>query len=282
MNLNLLVMVGYEKPLKGLIQKISSNIVTVSTPFNEFGILQLGARMALFKYGNNIVIWSAIPYGSVFEEALKVLTEGAAVNIAYIIVPNTAHYLRAHEYKLKFPKAKIIAPENTKLKQLVQVDCKLGSSCGSKVIGVPELKDLGIEDDFILDNFNFVYMPNHLFQELIVYEKNTQTVFVADLIQNIGKPGLEQYSEITGYSDNYYPHSGLGFIGRFLRVDSFLGKVIMRVIANFSITRDDCAMKAINSLPFNRIVVCHGNIITSNAKQIYQTVHQVSDQRKID
>lgn len=270
---------GYEEPLKGAIRKISDNIVTVSTPFTILGFVHLGARMALFKYGDNVVIWSAIPYGPLFEEALELLSDGEPVNIAYVIVPNTAHYLCAHEYKLKYPHVKIIAPEFTNLKENIQVDYKVDSSIGSRIIGKEILQaNLNIDDDYLLDNFNFVYMPKHTFNELVVYEKNSKTLFAADLIIDSGKPNLEQYCAKTGYSDGHCPHTGFSYFARYLSVDNFIGRLIMKLLVNKSFTLDRQALISINFLPFERIVPSHGNIIDTNAKEIYQDVFQIEQQ----
>lgn len=271
---------GYEENLKASIRKISENIVTVSTPFKIQGFIHLGARMALFRYGDDIVIWSAMPCGPLFYDALELLTGGDPVNIAYLFVPNVAHYLCADQYKLKYPNIKIIGPENAKLKNDVEIDYRIDASITSRVIGKDILQsNLNIQDDVILDNFNFVYMSKHMLGELVVYEKNTKTLFVADLIIDSGKPNLEQYSAKTGYTDGHCPHTGFSYFVRYVTVDSYLGRFIMKLLANNSLTLDRDALSAINSLPFDRLVPSHGNVIETGAKAVYQSVYQIEERR---
>lgn len=164
---------GYPAPLKGVIRKLADNIVIVSTPFAVRDFVNLGARMALFRYDNKIIIWSPIKYSELFEEALALLANGDEVEVAYILIANIQHNLSADEYKVHYPNVTLIGSEIMELKNEFY-----------KVNAQSNLHDL----DEIFENFEFFYLNYNKNRELVVYEKNIKAIFAADGLIDIGKP----------------------------------------------------------------------------------------------
>ena len=115
---------GYPKTLKAVSRKLTNNIVIASCGFTRANTLNFGARMALFNYDNDIVVWSAIPYGDEVVKALELLTgdNGGVFNITHLVVPDKEHTMAARSFKSNYPNMKIIAMETVDLGKDCPID----------------------------------------------------------------------------------------------------------------------------------------------------------------
>ncbi|KAI3406109.2 hypothetical protein KGF56_000950 [Candida oxycetoniae] len=267
---------GYPSNFKVVTRLLTENTLLASSAFTRFDKVNFGNRMAVFKIISTtdslpkIILWSPLPYTPQVIDILKnftgVSTE-ADLQVNYVIVPDREHNLAAGVYKEKFPLAKIIGPENT---QNIPLDIEFTKELGHKVISGTALKQL-VDDDLIVENFDFVYLPYHANSELVVYHKPSKTLFEADLLFNLGVDGkLEQFSPETGYPENFNPHQGWSFATRYLQPNSKVGKFLFNRLVNRA--KSQPGLNAINTLDFKNIVMCHGNIITENAKQAFENV----------
>ncbi|KAI5965195.1 uncharacterized protein KGF55_001415 [Candida pseudojiufengensis] len=270
---------GYKDNFKVVTKTLSNNILLAATSFKRFDKINFGNRMAIFKYPSGspdsviprLIIWSPLPYS---PNVLNVINEFSGVSsesnldIAYVIVPDREHNLAAKLYKEKFPNTKIIGVENT---ENVPLDYTFIEKQGNKLISGETLKEF-IDDELIYKNFDFVYLPYHANSELVVYEKNSKTLFEADLLFNLGDPNekLEQFSPALGYPENYNPHFGWSFLTRYLQPYSKVGVFMFDKLVNLNKSKP--GLEAIYSLDFNTIVMCHGNIITKDAKKAFKNV----------
>ncbi|CAK7901345.1 hypothetical protein CAAN1_11S02520 [[Candida] anglica] len=268
---------GYPQSFKPVSSKIEDNIVITSGPFAIKDKLNVGSRMALFKYGTDIIVWSALPYGEQVIEALKLLSDEPNPNVTHLIIPNNQHIMAAESFKVQFPNLKILSTEQVDLGENVSVDYKFTNEYGNKVLQSKELQEIGIKEDSILNNFEFVYLSTHKNRELMVYEKKSKTLFGADLIFNVDYDGKsEQYCEKTGYAPDHYQHAGWSFITRYLNPDSRIGIYLMNRVSVSALPSSKEGLKAVYSLNFDRIVMCHGNIITQDAKEAFYKVFKDS------
>ncbi|EMG46522.1 hypothetical protein SBY92_002678 [Candida maltosa Xu316] len=265
---------------KASIRKINDNAVTVSTPRSVFGLLNFGARMTLFNFNGNIVIYSPIKYDeTIFNQAVNKLFDSQdepVYEIKYAIAANDEHNLYSHEYKEKLG-CKVIAGENCKLKNNCQTDFKLTSKIANRVIkGDLWSEDLNITDPF-MKNLELVYLGNHMVHDVEVFDKTSKTLFVGDVLVNLGVPGttegkvtLEQYSPEVGYPQGYNPHGWLSYFTRYLQPDS----AVCRYFANYSAgTKTETGkegIKLIDGWNFEKIVMIHGNVIDKDAKDVWK------------
>ncbi|QEL59912.1 hypothetical protein CJJ09_001999 [Candidozyma auris] len=103
---------GYPSELKPSIRKVADNVVTLSVPFTMMGIARTGGRMAIFRYGDEIIYWSPIPYGEYIEEAIDLLVSPrGSEKVTHLFVVNKEHNLVAKSYLEKYPDIKIVAGE---------------------------------------------------------------------------------------------------------------------------------------------------------------------------
>lgn len=274
---------GYPKTLKAVSRKLTSNIVIASCGFTRVNTLNFGARMALFNYDNDIVVWSAIPYGDEVVKALELLTgrnEGP-FNITHLVIPDKEHTIAARSFKSNYPNMKIIAMETVDLGTDCPIDYTITSKVANQLIDKRVLaEDIGIQESVILNNFEFVYLPTHANKELVMFDMNSKILFEADLLFNLGVPGttsgkvkLEQFSTSTGYPEGFRPHSGRSFLTRYLQPNSKVGNWLARSVTKTNNPDTQKGLRTIyNSWDFEKIVMCHGNIIEKDAKGAFKSV----------
>ncbi|KGQ89345.1 hypothetical protein MGO_02195 [Candida albicans P76055] len=275
---------GYPPNFKIVTKSLTENILLASTAFSRVDKFNFGARMAVFKFpqSNKIILWSPLPYTPQVIEVLTKFTNNtneSNLNIAYVIIPDREHNLAAKSYKEKFPGCKLIGMEGLDENSL-KLDYKFIKSMGNKVLKNDDLRQIFNDSDsgLIVDNFEFVYLPNHANQELVVFDKSSSTLFEADLLFNLGVPGstsgetiLEQYSPELGFPKGFNPHSGWSFITRYLQPYSKVGRFLFRKLVDINHSKP--GLEAIyNSWDFKTIVMCHGNIITKDAKEAFKHV----------
>lgn len=275
---------GYPPNFKIVTKSLTENILLASTAFSRVDKYNFGARMAVFKFpqSNKIILWSPLPYTPQVIDVLTKFTNNtneSNLNIAYVIIPDREHNLAAKSYKEKFPGCKLIGMEGLDENSL-KLDYKFIKLMGNKVLKNDDLRQIFNDSDsgLIVDNFEFVYLPNHANQELVVFDKSSSTLFEADLLFNLGVPGstlgetiLEQYSPELGFPKGFNPHSGWSFITRYLQPYSKVGRFLFRKLVDINHSKP--GLEAIyNSWDFKTIVMCHGNIITKDAKEAFKHV----------
>lgn len=260
---------GYPKDFKTISRNLTDNIVVTATAFSRFNVLNFGARMALFDYDDKVIIWSAIPYGEEVIKAIRLLTGKESNNVTHLIIPDSEHTMAAKSFKAEYPNLKIIASEEVKVDGL-NIDHVIPNKLGNTLINKETLKSLGIEP-IISDNFEFVHLPSHGNNELVMYDLRSKILFEADLLFNLGdKKPNEQYSPETGYSAGYNPHGGLSFLTRYMQPYSKFGNKLVSGIANVQKSKE--GLQLINKWDFHTIVMCHGNIIDKDAKKAFQNL----------
>ena len=74
-----------------------------------------------------------------------------------------------------------------------------------------------------------------------------------------------------GFPKGFNPHSGWSFITRYLQPYSKVGRFLFRKLVDINHSKP--GLEAIyNSWDFKTIVMCHGNIITKDAKEAFKHV----------
>lgn len=262
----------YPTPLIVSSKKFTENIVLSVTGFKRFGRISFGARMALFHVKDSIVVWSAIPFSDDVNKALELLTgKKTGFNVTHLIVPDLEHTMAAASFKKEFPQMKIIAMEGVQLGEHTSADYVITSKHANEKIDASTLKEIGIVESEILENFEFVYLPSHGNKELVTYHKPSKTVFEADLVFNLrtDEP-MEQFSPATGFASDYFPFSGWSFLARYLNPDSAIGRFIFRQLVKPKAAAG--GLRAIHAWDFDSLVMCHGNVFEEGGKAAFSKV----------
>ncbi|KAL6024075.1 hypothetical protein ACNR90_000482 [Candidozyma auris] len=240
---------GYPSEIRPSIKKIAHNVVTLAVPFSYFNVANLGNRMAIFRYGNEIILWSPIPYGEYIEEAIDLLARRKEnLEVTHLFVVNKEHNLVAKSYLETYPNIKIVAGEKALGKK--QVHYEFSDVDGNKVIKGEEAKaKFNAQGDFWA-NFEFIYLTGHLNKELVLYEKNLHMLFEGDLLMECGA------SRYRGHQE-----AGSGGLEHVLFGRTYTAKGAEGVKLVYE------------SWDFDTIVQCHGNIISGTGKAVYAEIY---------
>lgn len=259
----------YPDPLKVINRKLTEHIVLSASGFKRFDKVNFGARMALFNYNNKIIVWSAMPYSEEVDKALNLLTGKDQNLVSYLVIPDNEHTMAAASFKQTFPELKLIASNGVKLGPETPIDYVISEP--HVIVGKSALADLGIQDLAILDNFEFVFLPKHGNQELVMLDKQSKTVFEADLLFNLrSDQPMEQFCPELGYPLNFNPHWGWSYISRYLNPDSTVGRFLFNKLVNTA--ESATGLKNIYLWDFDKIVMSHGNVIEKNGKEEFKKV----------
>lgn len=244
---------SYPSPLPTVTRSLSPDATVILAPFDFLGFMPIGARTALFRYRNEVVVWLPLPYGDYVDKALA--KWGPNVLVTWVIVANTHHCMCAHQYKKRFPEAKILAPEGTPLKEGFRPDVIVPKALARQRLLGDRLKSLGV-DNVIVNNFEFVFLDQHYCDELVVYEKNLKTLFVGDLVFNF-EGEVEQFKAgspprlramLWGVNPRNYYGQVITCLFNGVFTPNALAKQALRVV--------------VNEFDFDRVVMCHGNDLT--------------------
>ena len=187
--------------------------------------------------------------------------------VGYIAAPDFEHHIFISEWAKAYPSAKILGVDGLPEKRE-----KLQETAGTQFNHVWTMKnkyDMRVDPDFDRE-FDAEYVGSHGNKELVFCHKPDKTLIEADLIFNL--PAHEQYSK-TGESAT----SGLGtklFVGLMSASGTAVWqKRFLWYIAS-SANRPDFnqSIKRINGWDFDRIIPCHGDVIESGGKGIFQKV----------
>ncbi len=194
--------------------------------------MELTATMAVLQVGGgDLLVWS--PVGAT-EERLAAVRELGAVEHLY--APNLFHHLHLLAWKEHFPGAAVHAPAALTAKRPdVTIDRAQGDPLPSELEG--SLIEVPIEG-FRLEESALLHRPS-------------KTLLVADLVHHVGRPpGLwtQSYTRLMGFYDRIA-------MSRMIRWTSFPDRRAARQ-----------SLDAVLALPFDRIVVGHGEPITTDAK----------------
>ncbi|KAL6451339.1 hypothetical protein SBY92_002679 [Candida maltosa Xu316] len=231
--------------------------------------------MVIFHYDGDIILWSPVPYNKkILESAIAELTT-APYTIKYVFNINTEHHLCAQQYKEIYPDVKLIGPEGT---PKCELDISLTNENAMKIIkGKGWATDLKITDKSVTNNLELIYNPFHKNKELVLFDKSTKTLFLADLIFNLGIHGtttgeivLEQYSPEFGFPKGFNPHGGWSYLTRYFQPESKVGKFFMNRLQG---SKQKEIIGLINSWDYKTIVMVHGEWITKNAKQTLSNIY---------
>lgn len=276
-SLRFLPTMGYPNPLIPSIRKIADNIVTVSCPFASKDRLDFGARMALFNYDGNILVWSPIPYGDYVVEALQILTgtTGTKFNVTHVFVVNIQHNMAARTFAKEFPDIKFVASADVHLGGECTVTYPLTEKEGNRVLTGTDMRALFDVHESWWDNFEFLYSCVHKNKEFVLYEKNTKMMFEGDMFMNMGiadgNQTFEQYSPATGCPEKHNPYTGWSFpIGK-VNTQTWLGRWLFSRLNKTKEAEGKAVVRLMyDSWDFETVVTCHGNVICGNAKDQFK------------
>ena len=190
-------------------------------------------------------------------------------NVAYVSAMDFEHHIFLSEWSKAYPNAKLLGVEGLPEKRESNKE-----TAGSKFSHVWTKKN---KETFTVDpefdrEFDYEYVGSHANKELVFCHKPDRTLIEADMMFNL--PANEQYSRSKEGPTQ-------GFLTRFfITFQSTVGtanwqKRFLWYAASASDRPDfNRSVKKINSWDFDKIIPCHGDVIESNGKGIFQKVFE--------
>jgi len=249
-----------------VIRKVNDAITTLSVPFARFGRIKVGGRGTLVRLQDgSVAVFSPVALTPKVKETIAAMGE-----VKYIAAPDLEHHIFLGPWHKAFPNAKLLGPEGLREKRDKQNnDVVPFSTIFSAKTKLQQKIDPAFDAEF-----DYEFVDGHVNKELVFNHRPTGTLIEADLIFNL--PAHEQYSRAG--PDN--------------RAETGLATKIWTAINN---TKGDAywqkmliwfgtstgnkpsfneSMARINQWKFDRIVPCHGDVIETGGKKIFQTVMQ--------
>ena len=187
-------------------------------------------------------------------------------DVRYIAAPDLQHHLHVTAWKEAYPQAQILGPEGLWEKRQKS----------------PEFKDTPFDHVFKKDGsprtisaefdaeFDHEYVHGHGSRELVFLHRPTRTVIEADLLFNL--PANEQYSKAEeGSTGNFLTRLVLPMLS------TQAPAIGQRRFAWWILSSNDRhsfsqSVRRINQWDFDRLIPCHGDVIETGAKSIFQDV----------
>lgn len=189
-------------------------------------------------------------------------------NVKYIAALDIEHHIFISEWSRAYPSASLIAVEGLPEKR--EQDPATAGSKFQYVWTAKNKHEMHIDSDFNQE-FDIEYVNGHANKELVFYHKPEKTLIQADLMWNL--PAYEQYSKIgdspvTGFLTKLF--NGLqNTTGTAIWQKRFLWYVSAKDKPAFN-----QSVKRIASWDFDRIIPCHGDVIETGGKGIFQKVFE--------
>ncbi|KAF2180828.1 hypothetical protein K469DRAFT_714406 [Zopfia rhizophila CBS 207.26] len=242
-----------------VIREVVPNVITtLSTPFWRFGRIKIGGRGTIVRLQSGaLAVFSPVALTDEVKQTVAKLGE-----VKYITALDIEHHIFLGPWHAAYPSAKVIGPEGLPEKRTKQKneDVPFSYVFSAK-------KSITIDPEFDSE-FEYEYVYAHANKELVFNHKPTKTLIQADLIFNY--PSTEQFSK-TGVSAT----SGIltKLFGSFTNT---YGNGQKRFIWYAASSRDragfNAAVANINKWDFDRIIPCHGDVIESGGKGIFQKI----------
>ncbi|MCX4240269.1 DUF4336 domain-containing protein [Paraliomyxa miuraensis] len=195
--------------------------------------LRLTSNMTVLRLGDGSLLLHS-PVAMTPERRAAVEALGT---VAHLYAPNTFHHLRIGEWAAAFPRARLHGPAGLAKKRR---DLRLDRA----LPGPPEPAFEGVLDEFHIRGFRL--------EEHVLLHRPSRTLVLADLVHDIGRPEhgwTKLYTKMMGFHDRVA-------LSRMIRWTGFHDRRATR----------ECLDRVLE-LPFDRIVVGHGEPITEQARE---------------
>ncbi|KAI9676134.1 MAG: hypothetical protein M1817_000879 [Caeruleum heppii] len=248
-----------------VIRNVTPNITTLSAPFNRFGRFKIGGRATIVRLSSgSLAVFSPVALTPEVRDTLNALGN----NVRYITALDIEHHIFLGEWHKAFPNARVLGPEGLPEKRAKQKELEVPFS---HVLSQKNKDSLRVDSEFDRD-FEYEYVGSHGNKEMAFNFRPDRTLIQADLMFNL--PANEQYSR-TGESATG------GFLTRlFVGLMSTSGTAIWqkRFLWYVASAKDrpgfNQSISKIAKWDFDRIIPCHGDVVETGGKGIFQKVFE--------
>ena len=191
--------------------------------------------------------------------------ESLGGNLKYIVAPDTEHHIFLSPWKKAYPDAEIIAPEGLREKRETNPETK--GLDFPHIFTAENRKSLKISDEFDAE-FDVEYVSSHPSHEIVLHHKRTKTLIEADLLFNL--PAMEQYSKTDESATTGLLTKIFTAVQSTKPPGTWQKRIIWYVVSSKDRKGFSESMAAIEKWDFDRLIPCHGDVIETGAKAVYQ------------
>jgi len=245
-----------------VIRKLTPDITICSSPFKRFGRVKIGGRGTIVRLQTgNVAVFSPVA----LTEEVKSETQSLG-NVKYLVAPDQEHHIFIEEWHKAYPEASVIGPETLpglrKKQGYFEIPAALWKPFAAD-------KPLTVSEEFDSE-FHSEYVHAHQNKELVFCHKPSGTLIEADLLFNL--PATEQMSKSGESAET----GVLTKIFNSLQNTHGEAKAQKRLLWYAMSAGDrpafNASMRRINSWQFDRIVPCHGDVIETGGKGIFEKI----------
>ncbi|KAH9815703.1 hypothetical protein Tdes44962_MAKER00951 [Teratosphaeria destructans] len=249
-----------------LIRHVTPDIKICSTPFLRFGHAKIGGRATVVRLASgNLAVFSPVALTDALRRELASFGTG---QIRYITALDQEHHIFLEPWHKQWPHATVIAPETLPKYREKQNYFRIPDDRWA-LFRKDSKGRFPVSDEFDRE-FDVEYVHAHANQELVFNHKPSRTLIEADLLFNL--PATEQFSR-TDVS----PTSGI--ITKLMNtLQSAQGDALwQKRILWYAIAAGDrrgfnASVSKIARWDFDKIIPCHGDVIESDGKGIFDKV----------
>ncbi|KAK3166917.1 hypothetical protein OEA41_010042 [Lepraria neglecta] len=249
-----------------VIRQVTPNITTCSAPFLRFGRLKVGGRGTIVRLQSGAL---AVFSPTALTPEVRSTVQKMGNNVGYIAALDFEHHIFISEWAKAFPSAKLLGVDGLPEKRE-----KDPATAGNKFQYVWTQKnknDMKVDPEFDSE-FDYEYVGSHANKELVFCHKPDRTLIEADMMFNL--PAHEQFSR-TGED----PTSGV-LTKLFIGLQNTVGaakwqkRFLWYVASSGDRKGFNQSAAKIASWDFDRIIPCHGDVIETGGKGIFQKVFE--------
>ena len=248
-----------------VIRAVTPNIVTISAPFLRFGLFKVGGRGTIVRMRSGAL---AVFSPTALTPEVRAEVDKLGGNVRYITAPDIEHHIFLSEWAKAFPSAHVMGPQGLPEKRDGIPEHK-GSVQFSHIWKAANKDGFKVDEDFDRD-FDHEFVDAHGNKELVFNYKPERTLIQADLIFNL--PATEQYSKTKeGATSGVLTKL---FTGLMHTYGEAMGQRRFIWYAAGSKDRKGFAasMKKIQAWDFDRIIPCHGDVIETGGKDVFDKI----------
>jgi hypothetical protein len=245
-----------------VIRKLTENITTLSTPFQRFGRISIGGRGTLVRLqSGGVAVFSPVALTPEVKETVSALGE-----VKYIAALDIEHHIFLGPWHKEYPTAKVLAPEGLLEKRQKQKNEDVPFS----VIFTAKDK-LSTKVDPAFDaEFDYEFVDGHQNKELVFNYKPEKTLIQADLLFNL--PATEQYSKAGVSATSGVLTKLFSYVNNTKGAAMGQRRLLWYAISSGNRPSYNTSVQRINTWNFDKIIPCHGDVIETDGKGIFQKV----------
>ena len=252
-----------------IIRRITPSILTCSVPFYRFSRIRIGGRGTIVKLkDDSLAVFSPVAFTNNVKAQMQ--EQLGSTNVKYLAALDQEHHIFLEQWHKEYPQAKIIAPETLPGLREKQKYFKFPEENWRLLKASERTTEGGMEIDPTFDaEFDVEYVSAHMNKEIVFCHKPTKTLIEADLMFNL--PATEQHSKVGD------SHSGI-LTKIFIALNGTQGanpwqkRFIWYATSSSDRTGFGESMEKIDKMDFERIIPCHGDVIETGGKGVFEKI----------